>query len=79
MSKQPSLKSGLDKMAAELLALADEAETLHVKVDVFKVVSAFYIATAKVQKGQPIADETATTFGAIRNRVNGTKTMKEAE
>ena len=71
-----TVKSGLDKLALDLLARADTAESLHDRVDIFKAVSSYHIATAKVAKGQPSEDETRATFGAIRQRVNGTHTME---
>jgi hypothetical protein len=73
-----TVKSGLDKLALDLLARADAAESLHDRVDIFKAVSAFHIATAKVAKGQPSEDETRATFGAIRQKVNGVQTMEKS-
>lgn len=68
-----SLKTSLEKVAADLLAKVDSIESIHDRLDIFKAVSAFYLGTAKVKGAKPEEDTTGTTFGAIRNRVNGTQ------
>lgn len=74
MSKE--LKKNLDVLGLELLKRAAMTDPTVIPlsedaVDIFKAVSAYYLGTARVTKGQPDPEGVKTTFGAIAARVNG--------
>lgn len=73
-----TLKASLDAMADKILTDCEkETTSLPHKIDAFKAVSTYYIATAKEEKTKPKRPP-AGTFGDIHRRVNGAHTGDEA-
>jgi hypothetical protein len=61
-----TIKTDLPKLAEKLLALAlSEAVTPDSRIDIFKAVSAYHLASQKVAKGKQPDEPDTVTFGQL--------------